>query len=88
MKIQTRLNASIFIILFFLSNVSHIFGSSQIIKAKSIAMNGSAKYPDGFTHFDYVNPNAPKGGSVRLNSIGTYDSFNNLISNPLIRNAS
>ena len=43
-------------------------------------MNGSAKYPDNFKNFDYVNPNAPKGGDVRLNAIGTYDSFNNFIS--------
>ncbi len=34
------------------------------------------KYPEGFKHFDYVNPNAPKGGLVRLGAQGTYDSFN------------
>ena len=31
-------------------------------------------------NFDYVNPEAPKGGNVRLHSIGTYDSFNSFIS--------
>ncbi len=35
-----------------------------------------AKYPQGFKHFDYVNPNAPKGGLVRLGAQGTFDSFN------------
>src|SRR5262245_1811247 len=30
----------------------------------------------GFKHFDYVNPNAPKGGAVRLTGSGTYDNFN------------
>ena len=35
-----------------------------------------AKYPAGFKHFDYVNPNAPKGGLVRLGAQGTFDSFN------------
>ena len=35
-----------------------------------------AKYPEGFKHFDYVNPNAPKGGLVRLGAQGTFDSFN------------
>lgn len=35
-----------------------------------------AKYAPGFTHFDYVNPQAPKGGEVRLSVVGTYDTFN------------
>lgn len=34
------------------------------------------KYPEGFKHFDYVDPNAPKGGLVRLGAQGTFDSFN------------
>ncbi len=43
---------------------------------------GELKYPPEFQHFDYVNPDAPKGG--RLSMIGTagritYDSFNNFI---------
>jgi len=41
-----------------------------------IAMHGSPKYGPGFTHFDYADPNAPKGGQVRLAAIGTYDTFN------------
>ena len=56
------------------------FANSHIIKANSIAMNGSPKYSENFTHFDYVNPEAPKGGSVRMHAIGTYDSFNDFIS--------
>ncbi len=42
-------------------------------------MNGSPKYFEGFSHFEYVNPGAPKGGKVRLSSIGSYDSFNPFI---------
>ncbi len=42
----------------------------------AIAMHGSAKYLSDFTHFDYVNPNAPKGGEIKLASPGTFDSFN------------
>jgi microcin C transport system substrate-binding protein len=34
------------------------------------------KYPAGFKHFDYVNPQAPKGGVVRQSTIGTFDNFN------------
>ena len=37
------------------------------------------KYGPEFTHFDYVNPNAPKGGSIRLGGIGTFDSFHGYI---------
>jgi microcin C transport system substrate-binding protein len=44
-----------------------------------IAMHGSVKYADGFKHFDYVNPDAPKAGEVRLAQIGTFDSLNPFI---------
>lgn len=47
-----------------------------VIEAESIALRGEPKYPDGFTHFDYVNPNAPKGGTLRSYSVGTFDSLN------------
>jgi len=30
-------------------------------------------------HWDYVNPNAPKGGLVRLNSLGGFDTFNPIL---------
>lgn len=44
-----------------------------------ISMYGDLKYPPGFAHFDYVNPDAPKGGSVSENALGTFDSFNGFI---------
>ncbi|MEM7652395.1 MAG: extracellular solute-binding protein [Pseudomonadota bacterium] len=45
-----------------------------------LSMYGALKYPADFTHFDYVNPDAPKGGQVRLGAIGdTFDSFNGFI---------
>lgn len=44
-----------------------------------LAMFDDLKYPADFRHFDYVNPDAPKGGTVRLSAIGTFDSFNNFI---------
>jgi microcin C transport system substrate-binding protein len=37
------------------------------------------KYPPDFKHFDYVNPDAPKGGSVRFGDIGTFDNLNPFI---------
>ncbi len=41
-----------------------------------IAMHGDLKYPAGFKNFAYVNPDAPKGGEVRLAANGGYDTFN------------
>jgi microcin C transport system substrate-binding protein len=40
---------------------------------------GELKYPADFKHFDYVNPNAPKGGRLRLGVTGSFDSFNPFI---------
>jgi microcin C transport system substrate-binding protein len=40
---------------------------------------GDVKYPADFEHFDYVNPNAPKGGTLRQHDIGTFDSLNGFI---------
>ena len=47
--------------------------------AHGIAMHGDLKYGPGFTHFDCVNPDAPKGGELRLYALGTFDSFNPFI---------
>lgn len=44
-----------------------------------IAMHGDLKYPPNFSHFDYVNPDAPKGGTVKLADIGSFDSLNAFI---------
>ncbi|MDF1630397.1 MAG: extracellular solute-binding protein [Alcanivoracaceae bacterium] len=37
---------------------------------------GVLKYPADFHHFDYVNPNAPKGGTLKLLGSGDFDSIN------------
>jgi microcin C transport system substrate-binding protein len=42
----------------------------------ALSLFGDVKYPAGFKRFDYVNPDAPKGGVVRQISIGTFDNFN------------
>lgn len=48
-------------------------------RGHGLAMHGNLKYKPGFKHFDYANPDAPKGGTVRLGSIGGYDTFNTFI---------
>ena len=45
-----------------------------------LSLFGSVKYPAGFKHFDYVNPDAPKGGTVRQIAVGTFDNFNLVVS--------
>ncbi len=42
----------------------------------ALSLFGDVRYPAGFKRFDYVNPNAPKGGTVRTIAIGTFDNFN------------
>ena len=39
-------------------------------------MHGKPKYSADFTHLDYVNPNAPKGGTLKQAAIGTFDTLN------------
>jgi microcin C transport system substrate-binding protein len=42
----------------------------------ALSLFGDIKYPADFKRFDYVNPDAPKGGLARQISIGTFDNFN------------
>ena len=41
-----------------------------------IAMHGTPKYPENFTQLDYVNPDAPKGGTIKFGSYGSFDNLN------------
>ncbi|MDB5484943.1 MAG: transporter periplasmic substratebinding protein, partial [Tardiphaga sp.] len=45
-----------------------------------LSLFGDLKYPAGFKRFDYVNPDAPKGGVVRQIAVGTFDNFNIAVS--------
>ena len=45
----------------------------------SLSLLGEPKYPADFKHFDYVNPDAPKGGELKRAAIGSFDSFNPFI---------
>ncbi len=44
--------------------------------APSAALGYEPKYPADFTHFEYVNPDAPKGGELILSDLGSFDKFN------------
>lgn len=47
--------------------------------AHGIALYGAPKQPPGFSHFSYVNPDAPKGGRLVVSAFGSFDSLNPLI---------
>jgi len=47
--------------------------------SQCLTLYGDCKYKPGFAHFDYVNPDAPKGGTVKLAETGTFDSLNPFI---------
>ncbi len=50
--------------------------SEDVTVGHAASMFGDLKYGPGFTNFEYANPDAPKGGEVRLHAIGTFDSLN------------
>lgn len=50
--------------------------AQSIKESYAFAVLGEPKYEANFTHFDYVNPAAPKGGTITLSALGTFDNFN------------
>jgi microcin C transport system substrate-binding protein len=58
---------------FFGMTVAH---AEEITFAHAITLYDDIKYPPDFKHFDYVRPDAPKGGKVRLYALGSFDSLN------------
>ena len=53
--------------------------SPAVTRSHAIAMHGQAKYPANFSHFDYADPQAVKGGRLKLGVQGTFDSLNPFI---------
>ena len=49
---------------------------ATLVESHGYAQFGTLKYPAGFTHFDWVNPDAPKGGTLRVMAYGTFDTLN------------
>ena len=50
--------------------------ASETAWRHGLSLFGDLKYPADFKRFDYVNPDAPKGGIARMIAIGTFDNFN------------
>ncbi|MDH4872796.1 extracellular solute-binding protein [Pseudomonas sp. BN515] len=49
---------------------------ASLIESHGYAQFGTLKYPANFDHFDWVNPSAPKGGTLRAMAFGTFDTLN------------
>jgi len=56
-------------------------GGAQAAPSEGMSLFGDLKYGPGFTHFDYANPQAPKGGAMRYSAIGTFDTLNPFVIN-------
>ncbi|MFK4721800.1 microcin C transport system substrate-binding protein [Bradyrhizobium niftali] len=54
--------------------------SSALPWRHALSLFGKVKYPADFKRFDYVNPEAPKGGVARQIAVGTFDNFNIVVS--------
>lgn len=50
--------------------------AQKVLTSHALSLHGDVKYGPEFTHFDYVNPDAPKGGTARMAALGTFDSLN------------
>ncbi|MEP2921893.1 extracellular solute-binding protein [Sulfitobacter sp.] len=49
---------------------------APIVKSHGYSFYGNLTYPADYPHFDYVNPDAPKGGEISISTLGTFDSMN------------
>lgn len=65
----------VFFLLVSMLLLSHTANAS-VVTRHGYAQFDTLKYDAQFTHFDWVNPDAPKGGSVRLMAFGTFDTLN------------
>ena len=54
---------------------------AQAAPSEGMSLFGDLKYGPGFTHFDYANPQAPKGGVIRYSATGTFDTLNPFVVN-------
>ena len=50
--------------------------AEEIIESHGFALYGDLKYPENFKHFDFVYPEAPKGGDLNLMGFGSFDTLN------------
>lgn len=57
-------------------NADQATTDQPMISAHGYSYFGNLDYPADYAHFDFVNPDAPKGGEISLGASGTFDSLN------------
>lgn len=83
MNIQRPLTLLAVTYLLFSFNLNYVFAQSSPSDARrwhALSLIGAPRYGADFAHLDYVDANAPKGGSVRIGSTGSFDTLNTLAS--------
>ena len=53
-----------------------VAGDAHGAATHGMSLFGDLKYGPDFKHLDYVNPDAPKGGTIRYSALGTFDTLN------------
>ncbi|QJD58550.1 ABC transporter substrate-binding protein [Pseudomonas sp. gcc21] len=65
-----------FILAILLASLPWTPADAAVYKQHGYALYGQPAYPDDFEHLNYVNPHAPKGGTLRVMGSGTFDTLN------------
>ncbi len=79
MRLISSTVLAIALVIFVLVPIQGTAAEAGTVVAHGLALYGDLKYGPNFRHFDYVNPDAPKGGNVRLAATGTFDNLNPFI---------
>ncbi len=74
--IRFMLTLLITIVCFASGQVAATSNTTDITKIHGFALYEDLKYPSNWKHLDYANPNAPKGGHLKLMGVGTFDTLN------------
>jgi microcin C transport system substrate-binding protein len=81
MRNKCRVRSAEFFFFLFFSALGTHNSALAATSQQCIALYGQCKYKSGFAHFEYVNPDAPIGGNVKLAEQGSFDSLNPFIVN-------
>ena len=60
-------------------SITSALAEEGVTRAFGASLVGTPRYDESMAHFDYVNPDAPKGGRARFAAVGAFDSFNPFI---------
>jgi microcin C transport system substrate-binding protein len=74
--------AAFAVILIALAGAAPAVAADKLVHSYGLSAFGALKYPADFRHFDYVNPDAPKGGSLAMTGVQAQNSYDSL--NPFI----